>query len=606
MTAIEYLRSKAASLPETPGVYIMKNAAGDIIYVGKSKRLKFRVSSYFSQNHLSPKTARLVSLIRDFDYILCKTEMESLTLENVLIKKHQPKYNIRLKDSKSYPYIKVTNEPYPKLIITRERSHDGGKYFGPYSSASGAYSALETVKKIFALPTCKRSFPRDIGKERPCLYRDMGRCIAPCAGKVTREEHLGLIKSAEAVLGGAISDTVRRLTDEMLRASEEEKFEKALMLRDRISALRSLREKQHIVSDERVMRDAFSLYLSETESVLALLSVREGAVVSKNEFILSLSELTSPEDAVYLIADYYENSGSIPKEVLLDFDISDDDLTLLSEYLTLLRGRQVSVKTPERGEGRALCDLARRNAEEVARQYRLEGEREDKNVKRLGELLGLSDMPLRIEAYDISNIGDECITASMVVWESGRIKKSDYRQFKINTTDGRDDYASMREAISRRIANIGNSDSSLSKRPDLILLDGGKTHVGAVKPIIASMELGIPVFGMVKDDFHKTRAITDGEREISIAQELNVYAFIYKLQEEAHRFAYSASQKAKTKSLTHSSLEKIEGIGPKKAKLLLSKMTLKEIKEASVEALAALPGISESNAKSIYNHYHSS
>ncbi len=603
MTVNEYLRSKANSLPEAPGVYIMKDKDNNIIYVGKSKRLKFRVSSYFTGTPATPKTARLVSLIRDFDYILCDSEIEALTLENVLIKKHMPKYNIRLKDSKTYPYIRVSQEAYPTLTVTRERHSDKAKYYGPYQSAGGAYSALEIVKRIFTLPTCKRSFPRDIGKERPCIYKQMGRCIAPCAGQISSEQFTALVRSAEHILSGAIKSTVQLLTSEMNAAAEDMEFERALILRDRIAALKRLREKQHIVSDERITRDAFALYNSPTESVLALLSVREGAVVGKNEFILSTAELTNSEDAVYLIADYYDGIGAVPKEVLLDFEISEDDLSLLSEYLSIIEGRRISVRTPERGGARALCDLARKNAEEASRQYILDGERGDKNLKRLCEILGLDSLPMRIEAYDISNIGDECITASMVVHTDGKMKKSDYRIFKINTTDGRDDYASMREAIARRLSHIGEEDGSLGAKPDLILLDGGVGHVNAVVPLIREAELDIPVFGMVKDDYHKTRALTDGVGEISIAQESGVYGFIYNIQEEAHRFAYKTSQKSKISTLTRSSLEKIKGIGPKKAKLLLSTFTLEDIKGKSEEELSLIKGLSDADAKNIFEYF---
>lgn len=603
MTVMEHLRSKANSLPESPGVYIMKDIDGKIIYVGKSKKLKNRVTSYFSTNHNSIKTARMVSLVRDFDYILCKTEIEALTLENVLIKKHSPKYNIKLKDAKSYPYIKITAEEYPKLIVTRDRRSDKAKYFGPYQGASAAYSALDTVMKIFALPTCKRSFPKDIKKERPCIYKDMGRCIAPCTGEISPEEYRAAVKGAEWVLAGNVKETVQHLTEKMQDAAENMEFERAAAYRDSITALKATTEKQKVVADEKINRDVFAIYNSDTEGVLSLLSVRGGALVGKCEFILSAAEPTNPEDAVYLIADHYENVGSIPREVMLAFSVSDEDISLLSEYLSILAERRVVVKIPERGDAKALCKLALDNAKEAARQYRLEGEREDKSVKRLSTLLAIPDAPTRIEAYDISNIGDENIVASMVVWERGKLKKSDYRSFKITSTDGRNDYGSMREALSRRLSHIGDGTPSLGQMPDLLLLDGGATHVGAIKPILREMELDIPVFGMVKDDYHKTRAITDGEREISIAQEMNVYAFVYTLQEEAHRFAYKSSQKGKEKSLTHSSLEKIEGIGPKKAKTLLSQMSLSEIRAADKATLSALKGISEKDAEKIYEYY---
>ena len=584
----------------------MKDADGKIIYVGKSKKLKNRVTSYFTKNHASYKTARMVSLVRDFDYILCKTEMEALTLENVLIKKHSPKYNIKLKDAKSYPYIKISRDEYPKLTVTRERQSDKARYFGPYRSVSEAYTALDTVKKIFMLPTCKRSFPQDIKKERPCIYKDMGRCIAPCAGGISVEEYGLLIKNAAYVLDGHIKDTISDLEGQMLAAAEELDFEKAAALRDRIAALKRLSEKQKVVADAKINRDCFALYTTETMGVLATLSVRDGALIGRNEFMLSAEAPTSAEDMLGLILSYYENGITVPREILIDFEASDEDTELLGECLTLVAGKKITVRHPERGDGRALCDMARENAKELLRQYKLTSERENKSLTRLGVLLGLDYTPTRIEAYDISNIGDENIVASMVVCESGKMKKSDYRSFKISTTDGRDDYASMREALTRRLMHIGDGSPSLGERPDLILLDGGEGHVATIKPVLQSMGIDIPVFGMVKDDYHKTRAITDGEREIAIATEMNVYNLVFNIQEEAHRFAYMTSQSGKRKSLTRSSLENIRGIGKKKAKLLLSAMTLSELSVASTEELAAIGGISNKDAENIYAYFHDS
>jgi len=604
VTTLERLRDKANSLPKSPGVYIMKDSEGAVIYVGKSKKLKNRVTSYFSgiSSHTT-KTARLVSLIRDFDYIVCKTEIEALTLENVLIKKHSPKYNIKLKDAKSYPYIKITNEEYPKLFVTRDRRADKAKYFGPYSGAASAHAALDTVMRIFSLPTCKRSFPKDIGKERPCIYRDMGRCIAPCTGKVSSEDYLRLTEQAAYVLDGNVKEVREELSRLMERAAEELEFERAAAYRDSILALEKLSEKQKVVCDVKVSRDVFATYFSDTVGVLAMLSVRHGALVNKNEFILSAADPTTPEEMISLIAAHYDERADAPREVMLGFDISEEDRDLLSEYLSLNTKYKVSVKIPERGDGRALVEMAKKNAEESARQYALEGEREDKNLRRLTELLSLHELPKRIEAYDISNIGNESIVASMVVYKDGRLKKSDYRLFSIKTTEGADDYGSMREALTRRLSHIGDNSLSLGETPDLIFVDGGDAHVGVAKDVLASLSLEIPVFGMVKDDFHKTRALTDGECEISIAKDFDMYGFIYNLQEEAHRFAVKSSQKAKTKTLTHSTLEKIEGIGPAKARALLSAMPLGKIRQASREELLMVKGIGESDAERITEYF---
>ncbi len=603
MSRIDRLRDKANSLPQSPGVYIMKDAGGKIIYVGKSKKLKNRVTTYFTGEGHNIKTARMVSLVSDFDYILCSSEIEALSLENILIKKHSPKYNIKLKDAKSYPYIKVTAEEYPKLFVTRERRSDGGKYFGPYSGTADAYAALEAVMRIFSLPSCKRVFPRDIGRDRPCIYKDMGRCIAPCTGKVSAEDYNERIKGAQRVLDGHSGEVKKQLTALMERAAEELEFERAAEIRDQINAIEKLSEKQKIVADSKVNRDVFALFISDAASSVAMLSIRDGLLVSKNEFALSALDNTTPEEAISLIASHYDDFGNIPREVMLAFDAPREELELLSEYLSLSTRYKVNVRVPERGEGRALCDMAYENAKESARQTRLEGEREDKNIKRIRELLSLSELPRRIEAYDISNIGNENIVASMVVWADGRLKKSDYRLFSIKTTDGADDYGSMREALRRRLAHIGDGTASLGDMPDLLLIDGGDAHVGVAKEVLAELGLEISAFGMVKDDFHKTRALTNGKDEISIAKEFDVYAFIYNLQEEAHRFALKGSQKQKTKTLTRSSLEKIEGIGEKKAKLLLSAMPLSKIRVASVEELAKIRGIGERDAKRIHEYF---
>ena len=600
---IQRLRDKANSLPTVPGVYIMKDAEGSVIYVGKSKKLKNRVTTYFTGNNHTVKTARMVSLVEDFDYIVCNTEIEALTLENVLIKKHMPKYNIRLKDSKSYPYIKVTSEEYPRLFVTRDRKGEKGRYFGPYQGSSSAYAALEAVVKVFSLPTCKRSFPKDIGRERPCIYKDMGRCIAPCAGNISAEEYRSRVRSAERVLDGNTAEAKAKLRLDMEYFSENLEFERAAAIRDQLLALDRLSEKQKVVADENVNRDVFALYFGEGVGVLAMLSIRGGALVNKNEFILSAADPIGSEEAITLIANHYDGGASIPREIMLAFDTEEEDQSLLSEYLSISAGRKITVRTPERGDGKALCNMALQNATESARQYRLEGEREDKNTKRLTALLGLPETPKRIEAYDISNIGNENIVASMVVWSDGKLKKGDYRTFNIKTTDGADDYGSMREALTRRLSHIGDGSLSLGNTPDLILVDGGDAHVGVAKSVLDSLSLYIPVSGMVKDDFHKTRALTDGKNEISIAKEFDMYAFIYNLQEEAHRFAVKSSSKGKIKTLTHSSLEKIEGIGPAKARALLREMPLGKIRMATVDELSAVKGIGRSDAERIVKYF---
>ena len=604
---IQRLRDKANSLPALPGVYIMKDADGTVIYVGKSKKLKNRVTTYFTGNNHTVKTARMVSLVEDFDYIVCNTEIEALTLENVLIKKHMPKYNIRLKDSKSYPYIKVTAEEYPRLFVTRDRKGEKGRYFGPYQGASSAYAALEAVVKVFSLPTCKRSFPGDIGRERPCIYKDMGRCIAPCAGNISADDYRARVKSAERVLDGNTAEAKAKLRLDMEYFAENLEFERAAAIRDQLLALDRLSEKQKVVADEKVNRDIFALYFGEGVGVLAMLSIRTGALVNKNEFILSAADPIGSEEAISLIADHYDGGASVPKEIMLAFDSEEEDISLLSEYLSLSAGHKITVKTPERGDGKALCNMALQNAMESARQYRLEGEREDKNTKRLTALLGLPESPRRIEAYDISNIGNENIVASMVVWSGGKLKKSDYRSFVIKNVSGTDDYACMRETLSRRFAHLDDESGSFADIPDLVLLDGGKTHVSTVRELLGEMGIEVPVFGMVKDEYHKTRALCDEKNEISIAADRELFVFIYKIQEEIHRYTVSKMTAAKLKSLKTSSLEKIKGIGEKKAKSILLKFgTLEAVKTAAVEELSKVKGVSVKDAESIFSYFHSS
>ena len=597
------LRQKAMALPLCPGVYLMKDGRGNIIYVGKSRKLKNRVSSYFVKDHPHYKTAKMVSQVADFDYILCDTEMEALTLENTLIKKYTPKYNILLKDDKSYPYVKVTNEMYPRLLVTRDRVLDGGKYYGPYASASHAKDVVDTLSRIFSLVTCRRSFPRDIGKERPCLYLQMGRCIAPCTGGVTPEVYGELIKGAKGVLSGDIRKTEATLTAAMMEAAEKEQFELAAHYRDAILGLQHLSEKQKVVGDADENRDIFALWQDDLCGVLAVLSVRDGKLQNKQEFLFSASALTEEEDLSALIISYYEDAPSIPPEVLLTEALGEEEHELLSQYLGGRAERRVYIRTPQKGTLKQLTAMALANAKERAMRYRKEMERESGVMRRLGELLGLSATPRRIEAYDISEIGQEHITAAMVVTVDGKPKNSDYRTFRMKTLSGVDDYAAMREALSRRLSHIGDGSQSLGETPDLILLDGGVGQVNVVKEVLREKGLTIPVFGMVKDDYHKTRALTSGEGEISIALEQAVYVYVYKLQEEVHRVAVRATMGAKTKTLKRSLLENIRGIGPKKAKQILAKMKLTKLKVATTQEMVAA-GISLTDATNIYGYFH--
>ena len=596
------LRKKAAALPAEPGIYMMKDKEGRILYVGKSRKLRYRVGSYFVGTH-NRKTERLVHAIQDFDTVLCSTEMEALTLENVLIKKHSPPYNIKLKDAKSYPYLKITSGVYPRLVVTRDRRDADGEYYGPYPGIGEAYAALDAVARAFRLPTCRRRFPDEIGKERPCLYAAMGRCMAVCRGRVTAEEYGETMRGVRRVLSGHIGDTVAAIEEKMKTAAEEERFEEAAALRDTAAALSRLRTKQRVVSDVDVECDAVSLYSDERGCVLSLLSVREGALIAKQDFPFAENELDTP-DAVFTFLGGYYTPTTLPREILIGFRCEEEGMEELSEALSALGGRRVAVLCPMRGKKKHLCDMATENARLTLERREAEREVQDRTAVRLASLLGLEVLPDRIEAFDISELGKEAITASMVVFCHGKKKTADYRLFRIRTTEIPDDYASMREVIARRLAHIGDGTPSLGERPDLILVDGGRGQVNAAREALLESGHDIPIFGMVKDDYHKTRALSDGEGDISIATDRGVYSLVYTMQEEAHRFAVKSVQDKKRKSLRHSSLEGIAGIGPKKAAILLSHYgSIARIREAEADELSALPGITETDAKRIRAHF---
>ncbi len=599
------LLEKANGLPVRPGVYIMKNAAGSVIYVGKSRKLKNRVSQYFQNSEKNVKTANMVRQVKDFDYYVCDTEIEALSLENTLIKQYSPKYNIRLKDAKSYPYIKMTEGEYPRLVMTRKRQNDGGKYFGPYSGTATVFSVINTLSAVLGLPTCKRSFPRDIGKERPCLYYQMKKCCGVCTGNVSEEEYREKIRFASDVLRGNTASVKIELTEKMLEAAESERFEAAARYRDTLAALDRLGQKQKVVAAPGTEHDVIALYNDDVCSCISVFFIRDGAVSDKSEYVFGKDRIVDESNIAAFICELYRVREYIPKSILLSFEMEHEDLETVAEYLSGLAERKVNIRTPERGEMKTLCDMVRDNAAEKAKVYRLEAEKDEGVLLRLMELLGLEVYPERIEAYDISNIGHEHITAGMIVSEGGKLKKADYRSFKIKSvTDGTDDYQSMREALSRRLAHLEDEDGSFAELPDLILLDGGKGHVSVVKELLCELGLDLPVFGMVKDDFHKTRALCTDTEEISIARENSVFVFIYKLQEEVHRFTVSKMSNAKSKTLTKSSLTKIKGIGDAKAKALLKALGgYTAVKNASIEKLCEVKGISRADAENIVLYF---
>ena len=614
------LCAKAAALPRSPGVYIMRSATGKVIYVGKSRSLRDRVSQYFHGAH-DVKTTRMAGSVHDFDFIVCDTEMESLALENQLIKQYTPKYNIRLKDAKSYPYIRLSmGDTYPRLSMTRKRADDDALYFGPYSGVSTVFTIIHSLENTLGLPSCKRVFPRDIGKERPCVYRQMGRCIGVCAGDVTPEMYAEQVQCAIRILRGGTKEAIADLTQRMEACAEDLRFEEAARCRDTIAALTRLGERQKAVGAPDTECDVIALAPSDSGDCVSVFYVRGGYIADSEHFIFTPDAITTGDDtadaegealacgdspmSAFLIG-LYQNREYIPREILLSFPLPEAENEVVSGYLSGRAGHRVTVRTPQRGEFRQLCLMAQRDAGQHGENQKKREEGDERMLVQLASILELEVVPERIEAYDISNLGREHITAGMIVAEKGKLKKSDYRYFRIRDLEEPDDYASMREAILRRLSHLSDESGSYAVRPDLILLDGGKAHVSVVRAAMAEMGVHIPVFGMVKDEHHKTRTLVTDEEEISIAREGAVFRFLYKLQEEVHRFTVSRMSEAKRKNLRTSGLEKVKGIGPAKAKALHSHFgTVAAMRQASAADFCAVPGIGEGDAQRLYAYFH--
>ncbi len=597
------LLEKAAALPSSPGVYIMKNAEEQVIYVGKSRKLCARVSQYFRNGEKNRKTERMVANVRSFDTILVRNEAEALTLENELIKLHMPRFNIRLKDSKAYPYIKITvKDEYPRVLYTRQREADGARYFGPFPDQTAARSLLNTLYRIIGIPECKRVFPRDIGAQRPCIYRDMNRCVAPCAGDVSPQVYRTVIDEAISFLSGNTAQVRRSLTEKMLEAAEEERYEAAARYRDSLKALDALRQKQKVVGDPRMELDVIAAVSSEQAAVVTVMSVRGGAIAAKEDFVFGGEEIFDAGMLTSFVLDYY-SLRDCPAQILLLTDEEPEDVEACEELLCGLLEKKIEITVPKRGTKHDLCLMAQKNAEDKLRETARTTESENAALIRLAELLGLEVVPDRIEAYDISNYGNEQIYGAMVCSVNGKFSRKDYRVFRCE--DGQDDYACMKSVIYRRLShNKEKGDGAMPSTPDLILVDGGATHVSAAQQAAEAAGVFVPIIGMVKDDHHKTRALTDGDREMGIARETAVYRLIYGIQEEVHRFAISKSGAGKRKSLRRSSLEDINGIGRTKAKRLLEYFGgLEGVKKGTLEELIASNiGITAASAVRIYFH----
>ena len=599
------LRKKAMALPMQPGVYIMKNKDKKIIYIGKAKKLKNRVSSYFgSHSNHSLKVIRMVENVDDFDYILVDTEFEALVLECSLIKQHMPKYNILLKDDKGYNYIKITKGEFPRISECKRIDDDGATYVGPYISGFSVKQAVEETLRIFKLPRCNKQFPRDYGKTRPCLNGFMGICSAPCAARITQEEYAENIKDALAFLKGGSQAAVRDMTRLMNEYSENLQFEEAAKLRDRIKAIKNLDEKQKVVAINVPEEDVFAIVNGKKKACFEVIRFENGRLTDSEFWIIdSVEDL--PAARFELIERYYAMRSRVPARIAVDGEIEDEELLL--QFLESRRGKKVEFIHPQKGEHLSIVNMCRGNAAEHLAQSEGRLGKEFTALEELAKLLGLPKPPEYIESYDISHTFGADNVAGMVVFHNGRPMKSAYKRFSIKGFDGQNDVGSMNEVLTRRFNHYYNDEegSTFKILPDLILLDGGQPQVNAVLPVIEKMGLNVPVFGMVKDSKHRTRAIAFGGGEIEINSHRSAFTLVSDIQEEVHRFAITYHHKKHKKAAFSSSLLSIEGIGEAKAKALMKHFkTISKIRESSVEELMQCDSISAKNAENIYKFYH--
>lgn len=599
------LKDKVLSLPLLPGVYIMKDKSETVIYVGKAKKLKNRVSQYFQDSAAhSPKTRMMVQKIADFDYIVAGSEFEALVLECSLIKRHQPKYNILLKDDKGYPYIRVDmREEYPAFTMVGKRANDGAKYFGPYGGRFVTQQALDTIRLTLKLSGCSKKFPRDIGKDRPCLNYQIGNCDGWCQKKMTVEAYRSRMEQAVLLLEGRDKELAEELKGKMEAASEQLDFEAAVEYRDRYRAIVALSQKQLVCSSAMADTDVVGYFSGTARSGFAVLHFVGGNLIDKDVEVLETQIGENIEETVStLVKQYYLRRGLAPKDIYLPCAMDDGDL--FAEFLRQEYGKKVRISVPQRGDHVRLVQLACKNAQEEAERVSTDAERVSKTLELLGSMLKLSVVPKRMEAYDISNMGSDDIVASMTVFVDGQPSKKDYKRFKIEELSTPDDYESMRQVIQRRFTHYQAGDSGFSQRPDVLLIDGGVTHAETVRRQITAMGISVPVFGMVKDNRHRTRALVtpDGE-EIGIQTNPAVFALIGRIQEETHRFAITYQRQLRSKGLKKSSLDHISGVGDKrKQQLLKAFKTIKAISSAAEEELAQV--VPKNTARAVYEYYH--
>ena len=599
------LKEKAHALPLKPGVYIMQDVHSTVIYVGKAKALKNRVSQYFANLAAhTEKTRAMVSQIDHFDVIIADSEFEALILENSLIKRHQPRYNILLKDDKGYPYIRLSREEYPRFSLAGRVAEDGARYFGPYGSRHSTQGILDALRTALRLPSCRKKFPRDIGKERPCLNFHMGTCDGYCRSEELKERHDEAIRQAVSLLEGRFKEVKADLTAEMERAAEELRFEQAAQLRDRLRAIELLGARQKVVAGSLADTDVTGFFRGTAKSCFVVLHYVDGDLAAKDMELLETPVEEDEEEILSsLVREYYggRTRTRLPRQILLPCELADQ--VPLTRMLSEQVGSRVELVTPQRGAKMDLIRLANQNAAEEVERATTREERQNKLLEALGRMLGLPEAPRRMESSDISNTGADDIVASMVVFENGRPLKRDYRHFKLKDLDGPDDYASMEQVLTRRFRRYLDGDEKFSARPDLLLIDGGENHVRVACRVLETMGLDIPAFGMVKDDRHRTRALVapDG-REIGIQAIPAVFALIGQIQEETHRFAIEFNRQQRKGRVQGSVLDRIPGVGEKRRTQLLKHFkSVRAIREAPLEELEQV--VPKNTAQAVFQYF---
>ena len=615
------IQEELKKLPNCPGVYIMHDDKDNIIYVGKAINLHNRVRSYFRKNiGRGPQIDKMVSLISRFEYIVTDSELEALVLENNLIKEHSPKYNTMLKDDKTYPYIKVTmGEEYPRVLFSRQMKKDRSRYFGPYTSATAVKDTIELINKLYQLRTCNRNLPRDCGNDRACLNYHIKQCLAPCQGNITREAYQERVKKALDFLNGSYQETLRELEEKMRKASEDLEFEEAIRYRDLFNSVKQIASKQKITDSDGEDKDIIAVAAQDQDAVVQVFFVRDGKLIGREHFYMThVSDTPRTQILLDFVKQFYAGTPFIPKELMLQEEIEDAEV--IEQWLTKRKGSRVYIRVPKIGSKEKLVELAAKNAMLVLSQDKERIRREEGRtigaVKEIGSLLGLEHVD-RMEAFDISNISGFANVGSMVVFEKGKPKRSDYRKFKIKTVSGPDDYACMREVLTRRFVhgmeeqkeleekNFESALGSFTKFPDLLLMDGGKGQINIALQVLEELGLTIPVCGMVKDDNHNTRGLYYNNEEIEISRSSEGFKLITRIQDEAHRFAIEYHRSLRSKAQVKSVLDEIPGVGPSRRKALMRRFrSIEEVKNADVETLAGLDEIPESVARGIYEFFH--